>query len=161
MLRNWLAGTAGALFLAFAPLTAQTTASTTTDCLSGRARGAWDLPVKGEPGMVRGLLGDGAGRRLALQGRLIPAGDSRGGFIEGRLTPLTPNGFVVGPIAEVHGAYSIGPDGRGRFEAALLGITRGDKRPELVGKFGGSFADPMREGRDTVGNFVGRWAICR
>ena len=157
MLRILLAGALSALLVTALPLSAQTT----PDCISGRARGAWDLPVKDQPGRVRGMLGDGAGHRLLLQARLTPVGTD-GGRIDGILTPMTPTGPAARPIAEVHGTYVVGLDRRGHFEAAIVGpLPLGTEPPTLVGKLAGAFTDPMLATSDPVGSFLGQWTLCR
>ena len=160
MLRTALV-TALVSLLALAPLSAQTT----TDCATGRARGAWDLPVKDQPGRVRGILADGTGRRMVLEARLTPAvldGGQRGGRIDGFLIPLTTDGLAPKPVAEVHGQWTVAPDRSGRFESALFPYSEvALDRPLPFGKMAGAFADPMLAGTDPVGRFAGRWAICR
>ena len=156
MLRNLLAGALSALLVAALQLNAQT-----TDCLEGRARGAWDLPVKDQLGRVRGMLGDGAGHRFLLQARLTP-GSADGGRIDGILTPVTDAGLAPKPIAEVHGQYLVGWDLRGRFESVIVGRAPGSPLPPpVLGKLVGAFADPMLDTIDPVGKFVGQWAMCR
>jgi hypothetical protein len=166
MLRTRLLGAVGALLLSLGSLSAQSSGGDSTpDCLTGRARGAWDLPVKDEPGKARGILADLAGHRLAFEARLTPAplpGTLRGGRIDGLLTPITRDGLGPRPIAEVHGTWVVGPDGRGRFESVIVELEHAaGERPDVLGKFAGYFADPLVDGRDPVGRFVGRWAICR
>lgn len=163
MLQNRLAGALGALLLCLVPLSAQSSDSdsSTPDCFRGRARGAWDLPVRDQAGQVKGLLADIAGHRLALEARLTPALRERGGRIDGILTPITSAGIAAQPLAEIHGIYAVGPDGRGRFQAEIVGIPNKDGRPQVVGKMEGAFADPLRDGVDTVGRFAGRWILCR
>jgi hypothetical protein len=167
MLRNCLAGAAGALLLSLAPLSAQSSGDggTSHDCIVGRARGGWDLPARGELGHARGLLVERDGLRLALDARLAPIplpGDLRGGLVDGLLFPVTDAGVGPRPIAEVHGTYLVGPDGNGRFETAIVELSSpaGD-RPDVLGKLEGIFSDPMRDGRDPVGRFLGRWILCR
>jgi len=164
MLGIRLCGAIGALLLALAPLSAQASsdgADSTPDCHRGRARGAWDLPVKDEPGLVRGLLGDLAGHRLALEARLTPGPDG-GGRIDGILTPITAAGLADRPIAAVHGLYKVGELGSGRFEARILGLaTTADGVPKLQGRLEGAFEDPMDGRTDPVGRFAGRWIVCR
>jgi hypothetical protein len=157
MLRKLLAGALLALSVTATSLAAQTG----PDCASGRARGAWDLPVKDQLGAVRGLLGDGAGHRLLLEARLTPVARD-GGRIDGVLTPMTLMGPAPQPIAEVHGTYVVGPDRRGRFESLIVELAPATTDPPLVyGKLIGAFADPLAATYDPIGRFVGQWAICR
>jgi hypothetical protein len=156
MLKRLLAGALGVL-LTVVPLQAQAT----TDCVGGRARGGWDLPVKDQLGRVRGLLGDGNGHRLLLQARLTPGGADIG-RIDGVLTPMTATGPADKPIAEVHGVYYVGLDRRGRFETViteLAGVL--PEPPPAIGKLAGAFADPMVNLTDPIGRFTGLWTICR
>jgi hypothetical protein len=153
--------TALTALLSLAPLSAQTL----PDCTNGRARGAWDLPVKEEPGRVRGILGDGTGRRMVLEARLVPAAlenGQRGGLLAGVLTPITPDGLAMEPIAEVHGRWTVEPGRNGRFEAGIFALGDGpiDLRNPM-GKMAGVFSDPMVDGNDEVGRFAARWVICR
>jgi hypothetical protein len=161
MLRTRLARTLGILFLFVTPLAAQ---APSTDCTSGRARGAWDLPARDGQGDVRGVLADLAGHRLALEARLFPADADprRGGKIVGVLMPMDRAGISGKPIADVTGTYVVEPGGLGHFVAEIVGVeARDGSRPRLVGKLGGSFADPMIDGRDPIGRFAARWTICR
>jgi len=168
MLRNLLAGALVALLASpVALLSAQATEpdAITPDCISGQAFGAWDLPSEGGSGHVRGLLLQVGERQLALEAKLIPVrlpGDLRGGRIDGVLLPLTPDGVAQLPIAEVHGTYVVGRDGRGRFEAAFTELTRDPARSlERLGRIAGLFRDPQGDGENTLGRFAGRWVLCR
>jgi hypothetical protein len=158
MLRILLASALGALFLSFTPLSAQTT----PDTIGGTMRGTWDLPFKDQPGRARGVmfyLGDvvvGLDARLT---RFPDPGDARGGRIDGVLRRRTDTGFSPDPIAEVHGTFMIGLDGRGRFEAMIVPLAVAGIRAEPIGKIGGVFYDPMTGDRNTVGRFMGRWAM--
>lgn len=140
-------------------------AQTTPDCTTGRARGAWDLPTRDQAGRVRGILGDGTGRRMVLEGRLTPMlldNGQRGGRIDGVIVPLTADGIAQKPVAEVHGLWIVAPDRSGRFEAAMYPYEEGRTvLPDPIGKMAGAFADPMIDGNDTIGRFAGRWAMCR
>jgi len=160
MLRTTLAALLTTL-LTLTPLSAQTS----SDCASGRARGAWDLPTRDQAGRVRGILGDGTGRRMVLEARLTPVlldNGVRGGRIDGLLTPLTENGLAPRPTAELHGTWVVAPDRTGRFESLLYPFQETKTGLlEPFGKMAGAFADPMIGRTDLVGRFVGRWAICR
>jgi len=167
MFRSRLAQTLGILVLSLlsvTPLAAQATSSD-SDCTSGRARGAWDLPARDGEGKVRGVLADLAGHRLALEARLFPADGAdlrRGGKIVGVLMPMDRAGISGKPIADVHGTYVLDAGGLGHFVAEIVGVeARDGSRPKLVGKLGGSFSDPMIDGRDPIGRFAARWTICR
>ena len=157
MLRLVIASALGALLLFATPLTAQTT----PDMLGGRMSGSWDLPVGDLPGRARGVLFQLREVVVGLDARLtpMPIGTARGGRIDGVLRRKTDTGFASEPVAEVHGTYLVNPDRTGTFEAvivppALLGV-----KPEPIGKMAGEFADPMLRDRNTIGRFLGRWAV--
>jgi hypothetical protein len=111
------------------------------------------------------MLGDGTGRRWMVEARLTPGepdGGLRGGRMDGLLTPVTFDGTLLKPIAEVHGVFTVLPDRTGRFESAIFELPDGTLAPQdVLGKLTGAFADPNRAGTDPVGRFVGRWAMCR
>ena len=160
MLRILLAGALGALLLSglATPLTAQTT----PDLIGGRMRGTWDLPTKAQPGRARGVLFYLGEVAVGLEARLTPLSDPGtlpGGLIDGVLLRKTDTGFAPDPIAEVHGVYTVGLDGRGRFEAAIVTPTVPGVRPEPIGKMEGAFADPRLGDTNTIGRFAGRWAL--
>jgi len=167
MLHGWFAGALAFLLLSFSPLSAQAAggAGPSPDCATGRARGAWDLPADRNPGHARGLLFNVDGVQLALGARLTPLplpGGLRGGRIDGDLYRMTSAGPSPRPIAELHGTYLVGPEGRGRFEAVIVALDPGASgRPRLLGKFEGLFADPPQRGVNPIGGFVGRWILCR
>jgi len=162
MLRLSLASVISVLLLSssFSPLSAQLA----PDAIGGRMRGAWDLPVKDEPGRVRGVLFYLGEVAAGMEARLAPMpmpGDMRGGRIDGILRRKTDAGFAPEPLAEVHGTFVVGPDGRGRFEAVIVKPTDPGARPEPIGKMEGVFADPMIGDRDPIGRFAGRWIMRR
>jgi len=165
MLRKLLPALAAVLALCANSFSAQAPApNVDPDCISGQAFGAWDLPSARVPGHVRGVLVQVGQRKLVLEAKLDPAvlpKDQRGGRMDGVLLPLRADGSVPLPIAEVHGTYVVGPDGSGRFEAAITELARDPlARPERMGMIAGLFRDP--EGRDDpIGRFAGRWSICR
>jgi hypothetical protein len=160
MLRSTLAALL-TLTLSLTPLSAQTT----PDCTSGRARGGWDLPTRDQGGRVRGILGDGTGRRMLLEARLTPVlldNGMRGGRLDGVLTPILETGLAPKPIAEVHGRFSVLPDRTGQFDALMFPLQDGTTDlAEPIGKMAGLFADPMLGDENTVGRFLARWAMCR
>jgi hypothetical protein len=131
------------------------------DCLAGRAAGLWNLPRGDERGLVRGLLTtQESDRKLALEGILRPAlpgpGDLRTGRLDGRLFPVLASGPADQPVAEIHGTYLVGPDGKGRFEAWIVRL----RDQQRIGRISGIFEDPA--GRpDADGRFLGRGVICR
>ena len=158
MLRLLLAGAIGALLLSFTPLSAQTTPGV----IGGRMRGAWDLPADNHPGRARGVLFYLGDVVVGLDARLTPLpvpGDARGGRIDGVLRRKTDTGFAPDAVAEVHGTYLVGPDGRGLFEALIVRPTVLGMPPEPIGKMEGVFADPMVGDTNPVGRFAGRWAV--
>ena len=158
MLRLLLASALGALFLSFSQLSAQIT----PDVIEGRMRGTWDLPVKDQPGRARGVMLYLGEVMVGFDARLTPftdPGSVRGGRIDGVLRRRTDTGFAPEPVAEMHGTYVIGMDGRGRFEAMITPPTVAGIRPEPIGKMGGVFYDPMMGDTNPVGRFMGRWAM--
>lgn len=158
MLRLLLCGALCALFLSFSSLSAQST----PDVMEGRMRGTWDLPLKDQPGRVRGVLLYLGEVIVGLEARLTPftdPGNIPGGRIDGVLRRRTDTGFAPEPVAEVHGSYVIGLDGRGRFEAVITPLAAAGIRTEPIGKMAGAFYDPMTRDTNRVGYFAGRWAL--
>jgi len=163
MLRSTLAA-ALALLLTALPLSAQTD-DTTTSILSGRARGAWDLPARGDLGHVRGVLFHGGLRDFVMEARLTPVDilpTVRMGRIDGVIMLVSRDGDTK-VVAELHGTYATFPGRRGHFEAGITAPAARDSKiePEVLGKMGGRFADPMDGDTDPVGRFLARWAIIR
>lgn len=160
MLRTLIAGVLGlVLAMPTTHLSAQSTLLPSGVSASGRAFGAWDLPGDRDAGSARGYLLDLSGRRFLLEAKLLPVpvrGGSQGGRMLGVLIPLDRDGIAGRPVAEVHGGYVAGPDGLGRFEAAITMLA---PRIERIGRIEGRFADPLERGKDPVGRFVGRWAL--
>lgn len=162
MLRILLAGVLGALLALPAPAMGGRTPTTpsTDNPLFGRAFGAWDLPRDAETGQVTGLLVEVGGRRLALDAKLFPAPmrrDLHTGRIVGGLHEIDLAGNLVRPVADVVGTYIGGADGLGKFDITIL--TRDPRPTERIGRIVGRFADPLVNGKDPIGRFVGRWAL--
>lgn len=163
MFLRFLAGSAGALLLCLSPLTAQSSGSSPSDGLHGRARGGWELPERGEAGRVRGRLLEQDGFCFALDARLAPFPGARpGGRIEGLLFPVTDQGVSTRAAAVVLGTYSAGPEGNGHFEARILALPAALPAGfERLGRLVGHFSDPRAAGPDVPGEFVGRWRLSR
>jgi hypothetical protein len=165
MLRSTLSA-ALALLLTVLPLSAQTDGSdNTTSILSGRARGGWDLPARGDLGHVRGVLFHGGQRDFVMEARLTPLDIKptvHMGRIDGVIMLVTRDGDTK-VVAEIHGTYTTFPGRRGYFHAGITAPAARDSKvePEVLGKMGGRFADPMERDKDPVGRFLAHWAIIR
>ena len=164
MLRNLLAASL-AFWLASTPLSARSNDfELVADCTIGLARGEWNLPVGDQPGTVRGILVDAAGRRLGFEGSLVPVRTHEGivrGRLDGALYPLKKDDrFHNKAIAAVNGAWVAGPLGRGRFRASIIELEKGKstKVVAAAGKLAGVFSDRSIEG---VANPVGGFEIGR
>ena len=134
--------------------------SAQSDCLSGPARGHWNLPSRIENGIVQGILVQETrdGRKFALDARLGPVAAISGGKLEGILYVIVP-GPALRPFAQVHGRYVRDRDGHGTFEAAIVQQSL-KQLPVEIGKISGVFSDRPDALRST-GRFSARWALCR
>ena len=138
-------------------------ASAQSDCLTGPARGHWNLPSRIERGIVRGILVQGTrdGRKatFALDARLAPVPGVPGGKLEGTLYIIVP-GPALRPFAQVQGRYERDRNGQGTFEAAILQESL-KLIPVEIGKIVGTFSDRPEAGTNVPGRFLGRWSLCR
>ena len=154
---------AGAVLAAFSILGLPAAASNGTrgPCKSGNAAGAWDLPVAGQPGTMRGALEHEGRPRFILQGVLVPRSSSsvrspRRGELHGMLSIPTPSGPM--PIARVKGEWASSANGQGKYRAIIFRPGPNPTSPvRLMGRMHGSFADPSAT---DPGRFRGRWQIC-
>ena len=170
MLHKLFAGALAALLLSALPSTIAAQTRDTTDnvvpeCVTGQAAGIWDLPYERATGRMRGRMADEKGVvRFVVEARLAPAPllGVRGGTVEGVLLPVTSTGIGTRPVAAVKGTYVLGADGRGQFETVIVPLDPvATTQPSALGKLAGAFSDPQLRKENTLGRFVGRWAICR
>jgi hypothetical protein len=167
MLRHLLAASL-ALLLSAAPASALPNGfELAADCTVGLSGGEWDLPAGDQPGTVRGILVDSAGRKLGFEGVLTPVRTQSGivrGRLDGALYTLLKDRFHPRPIASVEGIWVSGPEGRGRFRGDIVELQPGksEKVVTATGKIAGGFSDlRSAELANPVGTFVCRWKICR
>ena len=160
--RKWIACAlvAGAAVLGWQPLASAQKPSPTPQCLSGFARGGFDLPGSGQLGHIRGVLvrqGDALFQLDAvLTPRPSPGQPGARGAINGVLTSIRTGN----PVAQVRGSWQAAPNGKGRFAATFFRPGPTPLAPiRRLGRIQARFDDP--DPNASPGSFRGRWAICR
>ncbi len=153
-------GAALALVLPSLMLAAPAGGPVGSQCLTGFAKGTWELPDTAAGGFLSGelLRGTTSTAFYALTGTLNDVQPPCMSCREGVIDAVLDVGIGPGPDFLVKGTYFGGfLSGTGTFSAQILEPIDSGLVP--VGRILGTYSDPPGP-LAVLGTFVGRWGIC-
>lgn len=131
-----------------------------SQCVTGMAKGVWELPDTAAGGFLSGelLLGTSSTPLFALTGTLNDVQTPCMSCREGVIDAVLDDGVGPGPDFLVKGTYFGGYfSGKGTFSAQILEPIGPALVP--VGRVLGTYSDPLGP-LAVLGTFAGRWGIC-